>query len=210
MVNRRVLALCGLVSLALLYSCVDGSSPVDQGSPGRAFVALSTSFPEGTTAEQVADITRIRVTVNRVSDDSVIGTFVTEVDPNLAVWIIDLEVEIPPDNPPGYLVTELISVLNGVETVEFSGITGEFDLLAPAQVQEVEVVQGPVANNFVTALALQPAGPIAEGDGLQLQALVLLSQPGTATIEWASSDLGVATVTAGGFLQAPLPGTASI
>ena len=86
MVNRRVLALCGLVSLALLYSCVDGSSPVDQGSPGRAFVALSTSFPEGTTAEQVADITRIRVTVKRVSDDSAIGTFVTEVDPNLAVW----------------------------------------------------------------------------------------------------------------------------
>ena len=95
--------------------------------------------------------------MKRVSDDSVVGSFVTDVDPTLEVWVIDLEVEIPPDNPPVYLVTELISVLNGVETVEFSGITAQFDLLGQTPVQEVEVVQGLVANNFVTAVTLRAA-----------------------------------------------------
>ena len=172
---------------------------------------MSTTFPQGTTADQVADITRIRVTVKRVADDSPIGLpFVTEVDPNLDVWVIDLEVEIPPDNPPVYLVTELISVLNGVETVEFSGVTAQFNLLGQTPVQEVEVVQGPVANNFVTSVTIQPAGPLAEGDGLQLQAQVVMSQPGAATLQWASASPGIASVTEGGFLQAHLPGTAQI
>ena len=103
-------------------------------------MALSATFPAGTTADQVATITRIRVTVKRVSDDSVIGSFVTDVDPNLEVWTIELEIEIPPDNPPVYLVTELISVLNGIETVEYSGITSEFSLTGSTPVQQVDVV----------------------------------------------------------------------
>ena len=83
MVHRRFLVLCGLVSLFLFYSCTDGSSPVDQSSTGRAVVALSTVFPEGTTADQTADITRIRITVKRVSDDSIVAVCVTDVDPTL-------------------------------------------------------------------------------------------------------------------------------
>ena len=211
MVQRRLLALCGLVSLSLFYSCTDGSSPVAQvGSGGSASIALSTTFPQGTTVDQVADITRIRVTVKRVSNDVPVGSFVTDVDPNLEVWMISLAVPIPPDNPRVYLVTELLSVLNGVETVEFSGITAAFSLLAQTPVQEVRVVQGPVANNFVTAVNVQPAGSITEGDGIQLQAQVLMSRPGAATLRWTSADPGVATVTEGGFLAAHLPGTARI
>ena len=210
MVYRRLLALCGLVSLFLFYSCTDGSSPVDQSSTGRAVVALSTVFPEGTTAEQTADITRIRITVKRVSDDSVVGVFVTDVGPTLEVWTIHIEVEIPPDNPLVYLVTELISVFQGIETVEYSGITAGFSLTDQTAAQQVEVVQGPVANNFVTSVTLVEAGPVTEGDGLQLQAQVHMSQPGAPTLLWESADLSIATVTQGGFLQAHLPGTARI
>ena len=182
MVYRRLPALCGLVSLFLFYSCTDGSSPVDQSSTGRAVVALSTVFPEGTTAEQTADITRIRITVKRVSDDSIIQVCVTDVDPTLEVWVVDCEVEIPPDNPLVYLVTELISVFQGFETVEYSGLTTGFSLTGQIAVQHVEVVQGPVANNFVTSVILVEAGPVTEGDGLQLQAHVELSQPGAPTL----------------------------
>ncbi len=210
MVYRRLLALCGLVSLFLFSSCTDGSSPVDQSSTGRAVVALSTVFPQGTTAEQTADITRIRVTVKRVSDDSIIAVCVTDVDPTLEVWVVDCEVEIPPDDPPVYLVTELISVSQGIETVEYSGITAGFSLTGQAPVQQVEVVQGPVANNYVTSVTLVDAGPLTEGDGLQLQAQVQISQPGAPALFWTTTDASIATVTEGGFLQAHLPGTALI
>ena len=210
MVYRRFLVLCGLVSLFLVYSCTDGSSPVDQSSTGRAVVALSTVFPEGTTAEQTADITRIRITVKRVSDDSIIAVCVTDVDPTLEVWVVDCEVEIPPDDPSVYLVTELISVSQGIETVEYSGITAGFSLTAQTAVQQVEVVQGPVANIFVTSVSLVDAGPVTEGDGLQLQAQVQMGQPGAPTLLWESADPSIATVTQGGFLQAHLPGTARI
>ncbi len=198
------------LSLFLFYSCTDGSSPVDQSSTGRAVVALSTVFPEGTTAEQTADITRIRITVKRVSDDSIIAVCVTDVDPTLEVWVVDCEVVIPPDDPPVYLVTELISVFQGIETVEYSGITAGFSLTGQVAVQQVEVVQGPVANNFVTSVTLVEAGPVTEGDGLQLQAHVELSKPGAPTLVWESADPSIATVTQGGFLQAHLPGTARI
>ena len=210
MVYRRFLVLCGLVSLFLVYSCTDGWSPVDQSSTGRAVVALSTVFPEGTTADQTADITRIRITVKRVSDDSIIAVCVTDVDPTLEVWIVDCEVEIPPDDPSVYLVTELISVSQGIETVEYSGITAGFSLTAQTAVQQVEVVQGPVANIFVTSVSLVDAGPVTEGDGLQLQAQVQMGQPGAPTLLWESADPSIATVTQGGFLQAHLPGTARI
>ena len=73
MVYRRLPALCELVSLLLVYSYTNGSSPVGQPSAGRAIVALNTVFPQGTTADQTADITRIRVTVKRVSDDSIVA-----------------------------------------------------------------------------------------------------------------------------------------
>ena len=210
MVHRRFLVLCGLVSLFLFYSCTDGSSPVDQSSTGRAVVALSTVFPEGTTADQTAAITRIRITVKRVSDDSIVAVCVTDVDPTLEVWVVDCEVEIPPDDPPVYLVTELISVSQGIETVEYSGITAGFSLTGQTPVQQVEVVQGPVANNYVTSVTLVGAGPVTEGDGLQLQANVQMSQPGAPTLLWTSADASIATVTEGGFLQAHLPGTARI
>ena len=210
MVYRRFLVLCGFVSLFLFYSCTDGSSPLGQSSTGRAVVALSTVFPEGTTADQTADITRIRITVKRVSDDSIVAVCVTDVDPTLEVWVVDCEVEIPPDDPSVYLVTELISVSQGIETVEYSGITAGFSLTAQTAVQRVEVVQGPVANIFVTSVTLVGAGPVTEGDGLQLQAQVQMSQPGAPTLLWESADPSIATMTQGGFLQAHLPGTARI
>ena len=167
-------------------------------------------MPQGTTAQQTADVNRIRVTVKRVSDDSVLGVFVTDVDPTLEVWTIDLEVEIPPDDPRVYLVTELISVSQGIETVEYSGITSGFSLTGRSAVQQVEVVQGPVANNYVTSVTLAGAGPVTEGDGLQLQAQVQISQPGAPTLFWSSADPAIASVTEGGLVQAHLPGTARI
>ena len=209
---RRFAALCGLVFLFVLSSCVDGTSPAGVAPAGTAAVALNATFPDGTTPEQIGTITRVRVTVKRVSDDSVIGSFTTDVDPNQTVWTIQIDVEIPPGNPPVYLVTELISVLNGVETVEFSGITSQFKLTGTgaAPVQEVSVVQGPLTNNFVTSVTLQPAGPVTEGDGAQLQAEFVLSRPGAATPLWTTTDASVASVTSGGFLQAHAPGTIDV
>ena len=94
--------------------------------------------------------------------------------------------------------------------MEFSGITNEFVLTPATAVQEAQLVHGPLTNNYVTSLALVDITDPTEGDGLQLQAQVQMSEPGTPTLAWESSNPAVATVSQGGFLQALLPGSVAI
>ena len=209
MTQRRFLALWGLVSLFLVYSCSDGSSPVGQAPAGSAVVALNTVFPQGTTADQTQDITRIRITIKRLSDDSIVQVCVEEVDPNLDVWVISCEVEMV--DGLLYILSELIAVENGFEVTLFSGITQDFTLtVSTTSVQEVTVVPGLPANLFVTAVTGVAIDPVTESDGLQLQARVQTNQPATPTLMWESADPSIATVTDGGFLQALQPGTTDV
>ncbi len=145
------------------------------------------------------------MTVKRASDDAVLAVCVESVDPTLTEWVVTCEFEATQEAI--YLTFEAV---NAVGAVEFSGVTAEFVLTAQTQVQEAQLVHGPLSNNFVTSLTLLEAGPVTEGDGLQLQAQVQMSEPGTPTLIWDSSNSSIATVTQGGFLQAHLPGPVDI
>ncbi len=203
----------GATALILLLSCTTGDSPSGFEGAGITRLSLSVAYPTEVSPASSADISRIRVTVRRASDRTVLDVIVTEVEPTASEWTLDLELTVLDGDPTVILLIELISVENGVETVEWSGETGPIGL-APGQtsvIQNVEVVQGPPGNLAVTSVTIGHPGALVEGMTVQLQAAVETDQPGAQTrLLWESSDATRARVSADGFLETLLPGTVQI
>ena len=208
---KRTLAAACLLASVLILSCTDSGSPsrIDSGM-GTISMAVSPVFPTGAESSDVADISRIRITVLRLSDRAVVDLHVEDVDPGASQWTLGLDIPVPEGDARVVLVIELISVTDGRETVEWSGETAPITLV-PGQAtasQEVEVVRGPVGNLAVTSVSILDPGPLLEGTGAQLVADVQTDRAGAQPVlAWASSNAGVATVSESGFLTAILPGT---
>ena len=165
--NLRVRALVAVTTSVLVLSCTDGPSPSDLQTGPRVTLALALALAPGSANLTLGDplpINRIRITVLRVPDNSVVTVHEENVDPNAEFW--DLAVEIPLPEA-GILRVRLrielinVTIVGGqeVETVEYSALTDGIDLI-PGQTPElttVTVERGPVDNLAVTSLAILPA-----------------------------------------------------
>ncbi len=151
--------------------------------------------------------------VPRFSNRAVIDVVVEEVDPTASEWVLEIEVDVPIDDPRVLVLVELISVTGTMETVEWSGISDPVTLSSGQviRVGPVAVLRGPPDNLAVTSVTIIDPGPLLEGTGVQLTADVQTEQAGLQPVlHWASADPTIATITTDGFLQALLPGTARI
>ena len=212
--HAKLFALAPALALAVLVlSCTEGRSPIDPDDARMALVAVGATFPANTLASQAGEISRIRVTVLSFPDRTVLDVLVFEVDPDASEWVLDVEIPIGGGNEQRVLLLELISVVDGVETVEWSGETAPFTPtfgVVPDEVV-VEVVRGPLDNLAVTSVSISDVEPLLEGGTAQLDVQVQTSRPDASpTVIWLSLDPEVASVDASGLLQALLPGTARI
>ena len=210
MKSTRLLAVLAIVVTSLVLSCVDGASPTGQSTPATALVGLNAIFPVESAGSQIVDITQIRLTALQASDQAVLEVVVLDVDPAANEWILELELEVPLDDPRILVMAELISSTGGVE---WTGIAGPITL-NPGQavnVGQLGIVRGPADNLAVTSVSIAHPGALLEGTGIQLTAEVETDQAGAQPVlRWASADPAIATVTSEGFLQALLPGNARV
>ncbi len=202
------------IAVALfVLSCTSGESPTRDQNPGKALLGLNAVFPVDAGDLELATVSRIRVTILRFSNRAPLDTVVEDVDPAASEWVIEIEVDVPVDDPRVLLLVELISITGSVEAVEWAGITDPVTL-DPGRVinvGQVAVLRGPADNLAVTSVTIIDPGPLLEGTGLQLTADVQSEQAGAQPVlHWASADPTVATITTDGFLQTLLPGIARI
>jgi len=60
-------------------------------------------------SSEIAEISRIRITVLRFSDRTVVDVHVEDVDPDASQWTVGLSIEVPTGDPRIVLLIELIS-----------------------------------------------------------------------------------------------------
>ncbi len=192
MIRSRLRYGAGLLVVAFFVSCVDGESP-SVPVTSTASVAVVPVFQAivGDGAPAPGEISRIRVTARLASDDSVLETFLREVDPSATEWTLSLEIPVPDGGGATLLTIELISVTDGAETVEWSGRSAPIQLTAGPSTQPVTVpvVRGPPENIGVTAISVTPdSARIPEGGTVQLETIV--STDGTAGTRafWTALD----------------------
>ena len=213
MKSTRLLAFLAIAVGALILSCTGGESPTRNHAPAAALVGLSAVFPPQVVDAEVAAVDRIRVSVLRFDNRAPLAFVVLDVDPSDNEWVVELEVDIPVDDPRVLVLVELISLTGAVEAVDWSGITDPLTLNPgrTVDVGQVTVFRGPPDNLAVTSLAIVQPGALLEGTDLQLTADVQTEPTGGhPVLQWASADPTIATVTPEGFLTALSPGTARI
>jgi hypothetical protein len=201
--------------LALLLtatSCTEGpeaSAPISRTS---ARLNLRASFSASSASYQSAPINRIRLTVTLLPSGEVLPPFVfQDVNPNQPDWTLPIEFDLK-NNTQVKVLAELISVTNGIETVEFSGEIGPFAVStsAPTSPPTVPVFPGPPANLDIQGIQINPpTAPIVEGDQVTLTAQVQ-GGPANPTIVWSSQDPTIATIDANGLVRTLGPGSARI
>ncbi|MHB1194690.1 MAG: Ig-like domain-containing protein [Longimicrobiales bacterium] len=216
MIIRRWLPLAASLVVALVGSCVDGHSPTGLDFGGTASLSIIPVYAPGPQpAEGTAEVNRIRVTARLATNDSVLATFVVDVDPNASEWDLQLEIPIPEGGGAVVLTIELVNVATGGgETVQWSGQSAPLPLTPgqPTEVKEVQVFRGSTENLTVTGLSVTPdSARTLEGDSVQLSASVTTDRPDAKpTVFWASLDTTVATVSSTGLVRSRLPGVARI
>jgi len=202
---RSAIFFCAL--LAVIASCSD-SGLFSPNTNGRARVAIRPYFAslQGV-ASMAAEINRIRLTITRRPEGTLVFQDVFDVDPNATDW--NLPVDVPANSDLDVLI-ELINYSSGVETVEFSGII-QLSVTAGPQptTLPVPVFPGPPDNLLVTAITIAPRDQtVLEGEHIQFTANVAGTT--TAQVIWGSINSNVATVDASGGVDARAPGTALI
>lgn len=197
--------------LALTGACTEHSTAPTPLANAR--ISLRPHFNTNGAQYQAEPINRIRLVARNATTDEVLGMAVEDVNPNAAEWTLNFEVPVT-DATRVVVTMELIHVAaNGTETVEWSGITPEFELSpgTNATQQDVQVFPGPLDNLQVTAISISglPTGML-EGD--QAQLIANITAPGTTQPRafWVSSDPAVLSVDANGLLRAHGPGTVQI
>ena len=192
--------LCAL--LASVSACVDGS-PVGPSDRVETTLLLAPKFNlPGGVANADASFTRARLTIRDAATGEPYGGAEVELDPEADAWSLPVEFELPESADVSVVVLiELLSVIDGVEVVQWSGTAGPLDVEPGDQAQEIQQVplfRGPTDNLGVTDVRLGgvPASVI-EGDAFRVSASV--EGGGAApTIYFGSLDPSVASVDADG------------
>ena len=207
---RAVRPLSAVLAAAVLFAaCVDGN-PAGVSTP--AFLSLSAEL-DASGSLAAGPISRIRVTVTTQASSEVVSREVFQVSPDASSWEIAVEVDIAAAaGSPVLLAVELISVVGGVETVEWSGRIGPIDLRGGSgDVHPVTVYPGPLENLDVTAVSIRDpsSATLVEGETLALQVDVA-SPSGGAQAVWLALDPAVATVSPEGLVTTHRSGSARI
>lgn len=217
--NRRFtpLAAARLVCFLFLAGCADAPSATERPlNESRFLVRVPPPAELIGAGETAPPVQRVRLTGRLAGTSVVVGSAVVDVDPSLSMWTVALEVRIPPGVAPAVeVLVELISVVGGVERVEWSGKTDPIRIPPSGRGEAVEVtlVRGPVGNLGVTALKIQGApASLRRGKSVQLSATVTTAAgvEGQPTVFWQSLDPGVGSVSEGGLFQALGKGTARV
>ena len=203
--------------LVVLSACTDGirlTDPLADGMTRTVEFALATSFGPAATARVSGEISRARITVTNVDTGAVLDVLTVELDPNADEWSLDLEIEIELQKDfEVILLIELLSLVEGVEQVEWSGETPAIRVQPgsqPTEVQKVEMVRGPPANLGVRSVHIDGApDALYVGDEGQLTTRVEGGGEG-ATVFFTSLDPTLAVVSPGGLVTALSPGDARI
>lgn len=203
------------VVAAFLSSCVDGGSPTAIDLPHTVALSVAPVFAVAASAAEAGALTRARVTVRDAADGTELGSVQQDIDPNANEWTLELTLELTSGQTLSViLLAELASVAqDGAETVEWSGRTATFEIVAasePRVLREIALYRGPLDNLDVTAVTLTlGATSLLEGESAWLTTAVQGGGEGTK-IYYASLDPGVATVDALGHVTAHVPGTARV
>ncbi|MEX0892462.1 MAG: Ig-like domain-containing protein [Gemmatimonadota bacterium] len=208
---RHLLGACALGALALA-GCGDADGPL--GTPhegGTVQIPLAPGFHAAAANYTGAPINRVRITARLMPGGSVVGTAVVDVDPDQSQWSVPFEVTLPPGGAATLeVLVELVNVVDGVETTQWSGeitLTG-VQPGEPQQVQSPELVPGPPENLNITGVSITgPAGPVVEGTELDLAAQVQ-GGPADPTVVWSALTPETATVDQDGHVVTLRPGTA--
>ena len=209
--TRHLLGACALSALALA-GCGDADGPL--GMPhegGTVRIPLAPGFHAAAANYSAAPINRVRITARLMPGGSVVGTAVVDVDPDQSEWSVPFEVTLPPGGAVTLeVLVELVNVVDGVETTQWSGevtLTGVAPG-EPQQVQSPELVPGPPENLNITGVSITgPAGPVEEGAELDLAAQVQ-GGPANPTVVWSALTPETATVDQDGHVVTLRPGTA--
>lgn len=193
------------IGLALASACDAGSDLVGVRVPVP--LAVVPVFAVAPTAEEVAVLDLLRVTLRSARDSSVVKTQVLNIDPDSAEWSIEMTVEVPAGQGPSlsfYLETELADTDGPLESVEWSGRTQAFPLQSPdrpLELRQVNLYRGPLANLGLTRVTFSRASlGLVEGATSSLQWLTQGDTAGTV-LYLAVGNTGVATVDRSGLLQ---------
>lgn len=203
--QNGLFAFAVLLTALLPLACND-DGPVTVASTTRLALAASFSFFG---ADSVGVINRARVTVHSVELSQILTTATVELDPASNEW--RLPIPVPADAGRVIAVVELIYVVAGVESVEWSGVTKPVDIVAGQTASEpVTLLPGPADNLTITALTVTPdTTRVIEGIKVQMNAQAVGGGPG-ARFKWSSLDASIATVDKTGNVTTLRNGTARI
>ena len=202
---RAAVLLFSVIWLAL-SGCADGELFTPNRS-GGAQLALQPYFSVNG-ASSNAEITQARLTVHQLPGGEVVGQQVIAIDPASNEWELDIDV---PANTQVRILIELLSVVGGVTTVEYSGIV-ELAVTSGPQTTpaQIPVFPGGPENLTITAVDITSGDQsLMEGEQAQLQASVS-GGPSNPVVLWTTSNAAVATVDGNGNISAVSPGSAVI
>lgn len=203
-----------LASLAV--GCTDGDTPMTP-SARTADMAVRPIFPTlsaaGARAMEEVSINRIRLTVHDGETGDVLGQVVSDVDAEADSWELAISVDIEHSSQVVVFV-EMIHVVDGLETVVWSGEAGPYPVnrFTDYVIQEIALVLGPIDNLAVTGLEIEDPDVLpVEGDAVPLEVALELDDPeANPVVYWTSLDEEVASVSEAGHVETRLPGVARI
>lgn len=200
--------------LALLATaCVDGDGPVAPDGTRNLGLTVAPRFASTSGAAGAGELTRALLTVVSVETGDTLGVSRTEIDPNANEWVLEASFEVPEGQAEIFLLMQLLSVTDGVETSEWSGQTPAISVTAAGEAREirqVDLYRGPPENLQVEGVELEGVlENLIEGDSARLGASVTGGGEGIRVF-FLSRNPDVVSVTEEGVLRALQPGTATV
>lgn len=187
-----------LTVLLLVGSCVSTDSSTGVGdavSPADVFVQPAV-VPSAADASALP-INRIRAVTARWPDEVVLDDTTFVVDPTATEWELAIGVELTESPVTARVTLHLIHDDGaGTQSIEYSGRTDTLTVAGGTTTEpaDIPLVRGPLANLFVTGVAITSSLTVVEGQTLALTADVTTTSSTTPTVFWTSLDTTVATV----------------
>ncbi len=203
------------VVAAFLSSCVDGGNPTAIDLPQTVQLSVAPVFAVAASAAEAGALTRARVTARDAVSGTELASVQQDIDPNANEWTLELTLELTSDQQLSVILTTELASLSqdGAETVEWSGRTAAFQVVATAEprvLREIALYRGPLENLDVTAVTVSlGATSLLEGESAWITTTVQGGVEGTK-VYYEALDPGVATIDALGQVTAHVPGTARV